>query len=142
MPGLTTTKEAYVTLVTNAEYGLGAAVLGYQLCAMGTTRHTVVMVTSSVTKETRELLATTWDHVVDVSEMQSHDVDRLALMERPELGVTFSKLNVWKLLQYEKVGVWGQQYLILYWCIFVNVLLAVFCGILFLSIALNSGFLN
>ena len=115
MPGLTTTKEAYVTLVTNAEYGLGAAVLGYQLCAMGTTRHTVVMVTSSVTKETRELLATTWDHVVDVSEMQSHDVDRLALMERPELGVTFSKLNVWKLLHYEKVGVWGRVNNILYY---------------------------
>ena len=41
--------------------------------------------------------------VRDVGEWQSNDADRLALMKRPELGVTFSKLNVWKLTQYKKV---------------------------------------
>jgi len=103
MPGLPNSTEAFVTLVTNPEYGLGAAVLGYKLRAVGTTRATIVMVTDSVPETTRKMLSKTWDKVLDVTKLDSNDTDRLAMLKRPELGVTFSKLNVWKLIQYKKV---------------------------------------
>ena len=103
MPGLPSSTEAFVTLVTNSEYGLGAAVLGYRLRAVGTTRSTVVMVTESVPDTTRKMLSKTWDTVLDVTQLDSNDSDRLAMLKRPELGITFSKLNVWKLTQYKKV---------------------------------------
>lgn len=103
MPGRHTPTEAFVTLVTNADYGLGAAVLGYRLRKVGTTRATVVMVTESVPASTREMLTKVWDTVVDIAQMDSHDSVRLAMMKRPELGITFSKLSVWKLTQFKKV---------------------------------------
>ena len=103
MPGLPSSTEGFVTLVTNPEYGIGAAVLGYKLRAVGTTRATVAMVTESVPETTRKMLSKTWDCVLDVTQLDSNDSERLAMMKRPELGITFSKLNVWKLTQYKKV---------------------------------------
>lgn len=38
--------------------------------------------------------------VVDV--LDSHDEANLALLARPELGVTFTKLHCWRLTQYDK----------------------------------------
>lgn len=102
MPGLKNTTEAFVTLVTNPEYGLGAAVLGQKLRELGTTRTTLVMVTGTVPEPTRALLARTWDTVLDVEKLDSGDATRLAVLKRPELGITFSKLNVWKLTQFTK----------------------------------------
>ena len=37
-----------------------------------------------------------------VEELDSRDCDHLALLSRPELGVTFSKLHVWRLTQFFK----------------------------------------
>lgn len=37
-----------------------------------------------------------------VEEMNSDDAESLALIKRPELGITFSKLHVWKILEYTK----------------------------------------
>lgn len=37
-----------------------------------------------------------------VEEMNSGDEENLALLKRPELGVTFSKLHVWKMVEYTK----------------------------------------
>ena len=104
MPGVHNNKEAFVTLVTNADYGLGAAVLGYKLHNLETTRATVVMVTETVPAATRNMLSKLWDVVMDVKEMDSNDSDKLAMLKRPELGITFSKLNVWKLTHYNKVN--------------------------------------
>lgn len=40
--------------------------------------------------------------MVDVDEIDSKDTVRLALLNRPELGVTFTKLHCWTLTQYNK----------------------------------------
>ena len=37
-----------------------------------------------------------------VEELDSGDSERLALLTRPELGVTFSKIHAWRLTQYSK----------------------------------------
>lgn len=39
---------------------------------------------------------------MEVKELSSDDEEHLALLNRPELGVTFSKLNAWRLEQYSK----------------------------------------
>ena len=37
-----------------------------------------------------------------LEELNSHDADNLALLGRPELGVTFTKINAWRLEQFSK----------------------------------------
>jgi len=95
--------EAWVTLATNDSYCLGAVVLANSLKRAGTTKNIVVMVTKqSISTPILKLLQKTFDLVVDVEEFDSKDAANLKLLERPELGVTFTKLNCWKLVQFTK----------------------------------------
>lgn len=50
----------------------------------------------------RERLKVIWDELTVVDELDSEDTERLALLTRPELGVTFSKIHAWRLTQYTK----------------------------------------
>lgn len=50
----------------------------------------------------RERLSQVWDELINVEELDSGDAEHLAILTRPELGVTFSKLNAWRLTQYSK----------------------------------------
>ena len=47
-------------------------------------------------------LAKNWDEVIDITELNSNDKERLAVLERPELGCTFTKLRAWTLTQFKK----------------------------------------
>ena len=47
-------------------------------------------------------LANVFNEVVDVNVLDSKDKINLALLERPELGITFTKLQCWSLVQYTK----------------------------------------
>lgn len=50
----------------------------------------------------REKLSLCWDSLILLEELNSHDTTNLALLGRPELGVTFTKINAWKLEEYSK----------------------------------------
>lgn len=50
----------------------------------------------------REALGSLFDEVFVVNLMDSGDGAHLALMKRPDLGVTFTKLHCWTLTQYSK----------------------------------------
>ena len=50
----------------------------------------------------RRRLQHVWDELVVIEELDSGDAEHLALLSRPELGVTFSKLHAWCLTQYTK----------------------------------------
>ncbi|XP_035692433.1 titin-like isoform X2 [Branchiostoma floridae] len=95
-------KEAFVTLVTNDSYSFGALVLGQSLRAVHTTRKLAILVTPLVSDSIREQLGKVYDdvHVVDV--VDSGDTEKLALLSRPELGITFTKLHCWRLTNYTK----------------------------------------
>jgi len=95
-------KEAFVTLATNDRYAYGAMVLGQSLRNTGTSRDLVIIITPSVTALTRGLLARVFSRIVQVDPVDSHDAAHLALMSRPELGTTFTKLHCWNLLEYSK----------------------------------------
>jgi len=94
--------EAFVTLATNDGYALGALVLAQSIRKVGTQRHLVIMISNSLSDLIRRALETSFDEVVVVSELNSNDDEHLRLLARPELGVTFTKINCWLLEKYSK----------------------------------------
>ncbi|XP_066907221.1 glycogenin-2 [Halyomorpha halys] len=94
--------EAFVTLATNDTYGLGALVLGRSLRRVATSKQTVVLITTDVSQKMKEELGHVFNLVVTVDTLDSGDAAHLALMSRPELGVTFTKLHAWRLVQFSK----------------------------------------
>ncbi|KOC61406.1 Glycogenin-1 [Habropoda laboriosa] len=50
----------------------------------------------------REKLSAVFSLVMEVNVLDSKDEANLALLARPELGITFTKLHCWRLTQYEK----------------------------------------
>ena len=96
------TNEAFVTLVTNDSYAKGALVWGQSLRNCGTTKKLVIMIGYKPEPPLQAVMEKTFDELVYVSLMDSGDTTRLALMARPELGVTFTKLQCWTLTHYTK----------------------------------------
>ncbi|XP_054829746.1 glycogenin-2 isoform X2 [Eublepharis macularius] len=96
------TDQAFVTLGTNDAYCHGALVLGQSLRNHRTSRMLAILITPQVSRAMRAVLSNVFDAVVDVDEIDSKDVLCLALLNRPELGVTFTKLHCWTLTQYNK----------------------------------------
>ncbi|CAF0822566.1 unnamed protein product [Didymodactylos carnosus] len=94
--------EAFVTLATTDGYALGALVLGQSLKAVKTERKLCVMITDHVSDLLKRNLEATFDEVIVVNVLDSKDTAHLKLLERPELGVTFTKLHCWILEQYQK----------------------------------------
>jgi glycogenin glucosyltransferase len=95
--------EAFVTLATNDRYSYGAAVLGQSIRNTNTSRKIVVIITPAVSQPARRILSDVFDRVIQVDPLDSSDPTHLALMSRPELGVTFTKLHCWNLSDYSKV---------------------------------------
>ncbi|XP_014229689.1 glycogenin-1 isoform X2 [Trichogramma pretiosum] len=93
---------AWVTLATNDSYSLGALVLAHSLRRVGTPHDLVVLITPGVSQSMRDKLASIFTQVQEVNVLDSKDDTNLAVLNRPELGITFTKLHCWKLTQYEK----------------------------------------
>ena len=85
--------EAWVTLATNDSYALGALTLAQSLKRVQTSKSLVVMITSQVSGEMRSVLEETFDKVVVVDPLDSKDIVNLKLLERTELGITFTKVT-------------------------------------------------
>jgi len=94
--------EAWVTLATNDSYSMGALTLAASLRGAGTSRQLAVMVTQGVSPPILAALEEAFDQVVRVESLDSGDAAHLALLERPELGVTFTKIRCWSLTQFTK----------------------------------------
>ncbi|KAG0359053.1 hypothetical protein BG005_001426 [Podila minutissima] len=95
--------EAYITLLTNNNYASGALVLGHSLRAAQTTKQLAVLITAAVSHSIRDKLAEVYDAVIEIGEIDSHSTKNLALLGRPELGVTLTKIHVFSQTQYSKV---------------------------------------
>jgi len=105
MPATTNSScYAYVTLATNDEYSKGALVLGRSLREVKVSADVdlVVMVSPHVSPSARNNLQQVFDHLVNVDVYDSKDATHLAMLKRPELGITFTKIHCWKLTQYQK----------------------------------------
>jgi len=91
-----------VTLATNDCYATGALVLAHSIRSHGTSRKLCVLVTPGVSPTVRETLQGAFDQVQMVDLLNSNDTERLLMLKRPELGVTFTKLHCWRQTQYSK----------------------------------------
>ncbi|XP_042314848.1 glycogenin-1 isoform X2 [Sceloporus undulatus] len=94
--------QSFVTLATNDSYVKGALVLGSSLRNYRTTRRLTVLITPHVSDPMRKVLEKVFDEVKLVDVLDSGDVAHLALLKRPELGVTLTKLHCWGLTEYSK----------------------------------------
>jgi glycogenin glucosyltransferase len=94
--------EAFVTLATNDSYALGALVVAQSLRKVGTQKRLVVLISKTLSDLLRRTLETSFDEIVLVEELNSNDTEHLRLLSRPELGVTFTKINCWLLEKYSK----------------------------------------
>ncbi|XP_039992711.1 glycogenin-1a isoform X2 [Xiphias gladius] len=101
-PPRTMSDQAFVTLATNDSYAKGAMVLGQSLRNHNTTKKLVALVGPHVAEPCRDALRSVFDEVCVVDIMDSGDTTHLALMKRPDLGVTFTKLHCWTLTHYSK----------------------------------------
>lgn len=91
-----------VGIILKDIFSLGALVLGASLRRVGTTRDLVVLVTPGVSPTMKITLETVFNLVQEVNVLDSGDRENLAILTRPELGITFTKLHCWKLTQYMK----------------------------------------
>jgi len=133
--------EAWVTLATNDSYAIGVLVLANSLRAVKSSRPLVVMITNQVSSAMR-LVFLVFNYssykrlnistivtlrarlaevasVQEVNVMDSADTAHLALLARPELGITFTKLHCWTLTQYSKCVFLDADTLV---CYFLNVM--------------------
>ncbi|KAG0318308.1 hypothetical protein BGZ99_005753 [Dissophora globulifera] len=95
--------EAFITLLTNNNYASGALVLAHSLRACHTSKTLAVLVTATVSRSIRDRLAQVYDAVIEIGEIDSRSTKNLALLGRPELGVTLTKIHVFNQTQYSKV---------------------------------------
>ncbi|XP_074477863.1 glycogenin-1b isoform X1 [Sebastes fasciatus] len=94
--------QAFVTLATNDNYARGAMVLGKSLRIHKTSRKLVVLIGPQMSEQCRAVLKRIFDEVRVVDVLDSGDTAHLAMMKRPDLGVTFTKLHCWTLTHYSK----------------------------------------
>lgn len=91
-----------MTLATNDSYSLGALVVAHSLKRVSTLHQLAVLITPGVTEQMKTKLEAVFDVVQLVDVLDSKDAANLAVLKRPELGITFTKLHCWNLTQFEK----------------------------------------
>lgn len=91
-----------MTLATNDSYSLGALVVAHSLKKVSTQHQLAVMITPSVSESMKSKLNDVFDLVQVVDVLDSKDAANLAVLKRPELGITFTKLHCWNLTQFDK----------------------------------------
>ncbi|KAI9481250.1 MAG: nucleotide-diphospho-sugar transferase [Benjaminiella poitrasii] len=96
-------KEAYVTLVATDAYAAGALVLFHKLKEFGSKRDLVCLITANISSRVQEMLSKSCTKVIMVDLLRSTDIANLALLGRPELDITFTKIHLWRLIEYSKV---------------------------------------
>lgn len=95
--------RAFVTLVFTDEYVPGALVLAHALRHHRTSYPVVCLyVPEKLGRPAIQLLESTFDTLHPVPELSSNDTASLALLGRPELGPTITKVHLWA-LPYDRV---------------------------------------
>ncbi|KFY72844.1 hypothetical protein V499_07047 [Pseudogymnoascus sp. VKM F-103] len=98
------TEDVYATLLLNDLYLPGALVLAHSLRDAGTTKKLAVLVTlDSVSVDAMVELQRVYDHIIPVDRMVNQQPQNLSLMDRVDLHSTFTKITLWKQLQFRRI---------------------------------------
>ena len=81
-----------MTLATSDEYAMGALTLAASLKRVQTSKKLVVLISKLLSENVRKTLKDIFDEVITVEEINSGDLANLTLLDRKELGLTFTKV--------------------------------------------------
>lgn len=97
--------EAYCTLLYNDSYLPGALVLGHALRESDTDKDLAVLVGPDVSPKALSRLSNVYDKIIPTTTIStsSNDDGKFQLLNRPNLDRSYTKINVWKLVQYSKI---------------------------------------
>merc|ERR1712240_277630 len=76
--------------------------LAHSLKRVKTSKNVVIMITEEVTVDMKKVLEEVFDKVFVVDPLDSKDIAHLTLLDRTELGITYTKFNCWTLTDYSK----------------------------------------
>ncbi|KAI9758343.1 MAG: hypothetical protein M4579_003082 [Chaenotheca gracillima] len=97
-------EDVYCTLLLSDGYLPGAMVLAHSLRDAGTKKKLAVLVTlDHVDANSIGELKTIYDHVIPVDRITNKSPANLYLMNRGDLGSTFTKINLWRQGQFRKI---------------------------------------
>ncbi|KAL3955181.1 hypothetical protein ACCO45_010744 [Purpureocillium lilacinum] len=97
-------EQVYATLLLSDSYLPGALVLAHSLRDAGTTRKLAVLVTlDAVSADAITQLQTVYDYVLPVPRIRNEQPANLYLMNRSDLHSAFTKINLWKQMQFSKI---------------------------------------
>ncbi|KAJ2005503.1 glycogenin glucosyltransferase [Coemansia thaxteri] len=98
-------RVCFATLLTTDSYMHGALTLAASLRATGTHHEIICLVADGqLSRSALERLARAFDRLVTVPLLNTNDASSLALLGRPDLGSTVTKIGVWALTDYERVA--------------------------------------
>ncbi|KAH8888869.1 hypothetical protein GQ53DRAFT_235278 [Thozetella sp. PMI_491] len=97
-------EDVYASLLLTDSYLPGALVLAHSLRDAGTTKKLAVLVTlDTVSAEVVTQLKAVYDYVIPVPRIRNDMSANLFLMNRPDLHSAFTKVNLWKQVQFRKI---------------------------------------
>ncbi|KAK8167571.1 nucleotide-diphospho-sugar transferase [Phyllosticta citribraziliensis] len=100
----TAQEDAYVTLVMSDSYLPGAAVLAHSLRDAGTKKKLAALVTlDTLAADTVGELKELYDYLIPVERIGTPKPANLYLMNRGDLAYTFTKIALWRQLQFRKI---------------------------------------
>ncbi|KAK8199102.1 nucleotide-diphospho-sugar transferase [Phyllosticta capitalensis] len=100
----TAQEDAYVTLVMSDSYLPGAAVLAHSLRDAGTKKKLAALVTlDTLAADTIAELKDLFDYLIPVERIRTPNPANLYLMNRGDLAYTFTKIALWRQLQFRKI---------------------------------------
>ncbi|KAI9474575.1 glycogenin [Coemansia mojavensis] len=98
-------RVCFATLLTTDSYVHGALTLAASLRETGTTHEIICLVADGqLSKPALERLELAFDRVINVPILQSNDLKNLALLGRPDLGSTVTKIGIWSLVEYDRIA--------------------------------------
>ncbi|KAJ2636961.1 glycogenin glucosyltransferase [Coemansia sp. RSA 1286] len=96
--------RCFATLLTTDSYLHGALTLAASIRQTGTSHEIICLVAEGqLSKPALERLSLAFDRVVSVPVLDTRDYANLALLGRPDLGTTVTKIAVWSLTEYSRV---------------------------------------
>ncbi|KAF2020384.1 glycosyltransferase family 8 protein [Aaosphaeria arxii CBS 175.79] len=97
-------EDVYCTLLMSDSYLPGAAVLANSLRDAGTTKKLAVLITlETLSAETITKLKSLYDYLIPVPHISNPNPSNLYLMGRPDLSFAFTKIALWRQVQFRKI---------------------------------------
>ncbi|KAF2817335.1 nucleotide-diphospho-sugar transferase [Mytilinidion resinicola] len=97
-------EQVYCTLLMSDAYLPGAAVLAHSLRDGGTTKKLAVLVTlDTLSADTVTELKALYDYLIPVERIRTPNPSNLFLMDRADLAFAFTKIALWRQVQFSKI---------------------------------------